>query len=774
MQTLFRFVVLLIIPGFSSIAYSEDMRPFSVSDAISLTKLHEQNGKEISVSPTGQYFFTVTSRGDIVNNDRIFEINIYTVTDLQRLESGQSPGSLEPFRRIEIRTASNEAGVQGAKWVDDGDGIAFLGAPGVERPQVFHHDLHRDSTAKLTDAPLGVLAFDYRGGVCVYAAGTSNGVPDNSGVAGYVITDESLPTLIFPDDMFDRLEYSTYVISDRLSQPKRIHKPSTGHGFIYSYSISPDGRYAVGVMPPDSFPEEWNAYNKSPSQEQPDSIERRAFQFQLIDLQSLETKPLVDAPVSWAIWSRDRQLAIWSDDGSKLLLGSTMAPIADDAADERPTSLAPISVVVDLRDGDVAALHEVPLSAWFQGDERLVDGVWNNKTDQFSLYTVSGRPPFAFGEEEHWRLYSITGIDNGGWAATAPVSAEGRRGAQIGGLRIDVREDANTPPSLTVQFNDTAEAIVATELNPWLGSVELAYVEAVSWLDGNGQQWMGALTLPPDYQAGDRVPLVIQLKYSSPSQFKPDGPYTTVFATQALAAEGIAVLDVDATDQGTLHTQEEAKTQLRSIEAAIAHFADAGYIDRSKVALTGFSRTAYYVKYALTQSDFSFAAAALSDGIDAGYMQYLTFGVNYFGGGLAQDFSNLNGGRPYGPELEAWLENAPGFNVHRVNAPLRIEAIGRSSAMQEWGFYSGLRMLDKPVEMVYIPNGTHVLVKPAERLISQQGNVDWFRYWLLGKLPKETSATDATDWHSLKQLRDQLENQTRRPKLDWTSGPNAN
>jgi hypothetical protein len=31
---------------------------------------------------------------------------------------------------------------------------------------------------------------------------------------------------------------------------------------------------------------------------------------------------------------------------------------------------------------------------------------------------------------------------------------------------------------------------------------------------------------------------------------------------------------------------------------------------------------------------------------------------------------------------------------------------------------------------MYIPGGQHILQKPLDRLASQQGVVDWFRFWL--------------------------------------------
>lgn len=49
--------------------------------------------------------------------------------------------------------------------------------------------------------------------------------------------------------------------------------------------------------------------------------------------------------------------------------------------------------------------------------------------------------------------------------------------------------------------------------------------------------------------------------------------------------------------------------------------------------------------------------------------------------------------------------------------------------------------------MIMIPQGSHALSRPSERMISLQGNVDWYRFWLKGEqrseplVPSETAAT---------------------------------
>ena len=48
-----------------------------------------------------------------------------------------------------------------------------------------------------------------------------------------------------------------------------------------------------------------------------------------------------------------------------------------------------------------------------------------------------------------------------------------------------------------------------------------------------------------------------------------------------------------------------------------------GLIDRDRIGITGFSRTYLYVTYTLTHSKHHFAAAAIADGVDYSYFQYM-------------------------------------------------------------------------------------------------------------------------------------------------------
>jgi dipeptidyl aminopeptidase/acylaminoacyl peptidase len=195
-------------------------------------------------------------------------------------------------------------------------------------------------------------------------------------------------------------------------------------------------------------------------------------------------------------------------------------------------------------------------------------------------------------------------------------------------------------------------------------------------------------------------------------------------------------------------TPEEAPRQMSAYEGAIDYLDDRGIIDRNRVGIIGFSRTQYYVEYALTHSPYRFAAATVADGFDGGYLQYL---VNPY---AKRDWMTVNGGDPFDATFDLWKERSPSFTVDRLHTPIRLEGYGGIAAvLGNWEWYAKLILLDRPVDMIYLPGGTHLLVKPWERLTSQQGNVDWFCFWLKGERNPDPRLRDQYDrWDEMREL----------------------
>lgn len=135
--------------------------------------------------------------------------------------------------------------------------------------------------------------------------------------------------------------------------------------------------------------------------------------------------------------------------------------------------------------------------------------------------------------------------------------------------------------------------------------------------------------------------------------------------------------------------------------------------------------------------------ATLADGFNGGYFERIAYPNQ-----IAEPDA-VNGGPPYGATFPHWLEHSPTYNVSGLETPVRLEAYGVAGAIEEWEWFSLSSSMKKPIDLVLLPRGTHLLVKPWERMTSQQSNVDWFASWLKDetdpspRLPFETRLPDS-------------------------------
>ncbi len=194
---------------------------------------------------------------------------------------------------------------------------------------------------------------------------------------------------------------------------------------------------------------------------------------------------------------------------------------------------------------------------------------------------------------------------------------------------------------------------------------------------------------------------------------------------------------------------------MAGFEGAINHFVASGLVRESSVGIIGFSRTGWLVEYMLTHSHTKLAAAEVADNMDGSYFQYILSNPAARG-----EFEADNGARPFGDGLETWIRSAPGFNVENIHTPLRMEIDSGpiDSILGAWEIFSNLRYLKRPVELFVIPNvdhGVHILQNPAQRLASENGTVDWFRFWLKNEEDLDPAKnTQFNRWHRLKKLQE--------------------
>ena len=346
--------------------------------------------------------------------------------------------------------------------------------------------------------------------------------------------------------------------------------------------------------------------------------------------------------------------------------------------------------------------------------------------DGFLVVDEGGRRSFERRGDGSWQELDAAAVHAAGVSGAGPAQ---RWALQVG-------QSLNQPPDI-VAVGPAGQSSMLTELNPRYSPVTWGTMRPYSWKDAQGRQWDGGLMVPSGVDARAPHALVIQTYGFSPSRFYLDGAntadgFTSGFAGRAFMRENILVLALPWRASNGAPTDEQGAIAAfaTAVRAAIEALVAEGIVDRERVGIMGWSATGERVLNLVTFSDAPLRAATLLDG-DANTLFSMTVTYAANDGALARK-ERTNGGGPFGPSLERWVRSDPSLHTDCVRAALRIETYG-PWVLNNWDVYALLRRQYKPAEMVAIPGGTHALSRPSERMISLQGNVDWYRFWLKGE-----------------------------------------
>jgi hypothetical protein len=710
-------------------------RPPTVADSIQMTRLGDlrytygvpSKGIVAKFSPDGKRFVVILKKGNLEANT-----NEYSLVLFQTAEVFQSP---EPRVLVSLASSSNRPAIDNVLWLDDNDTILFLGERPGEEIAPYSLKCSSKELARLTSHAANMTSFvtTASGEVIVYAAKSpvSTFLTESVSRKGIAVTDEWLTDLI-------RGNYGGNDYDDHSLWIKRFGKDSETKIAIQGrididqaeMSLSPDGAHLLVQTEAAHVSNTWSEYEDqflktATLHPAPNGGHTNLFQYELVDTITGTSQVLVDAPIS----TYGSEMA-WSPDSKSVVVSDVYLPLNVEVPAERALRKAHTFLV----EFKIPSREFVKIS---QEDIKLLG--WDSKTGDVTCDI--GRIDSLTGKTTPRAYFRKNGET---WSkASAP---EGAAMPSLPDIVLD--EDMNTPPRIVAIDLPTSRKSLLMDLNPQFQNLALARVEEIAWKDSRGSEMKGGLYWPPDYVAGKKYPVVIQTHGWITNRFWMDGPFTTAFAAQALAGKGFFVLQDNGPDYGT---SKEAPRAMASYEGAIDYLDRRGFIDRNRVGITGFSRTYWHITYTLTHSKHHFAAAALADGVDFGYFQHMAF--SNANPGLAGEFEQMNGGPPYGRRLPQWLKQSPSFHMDKIETPLRIQTSGPQSLLGDWPWFSGLFRLGKPVEMIYIPEGTHILEKPWERMTSQQGNVDWFCFWLKGEEdPDPTKAEQYKRWRELRSL----------------------
>ena len=727
-----------------------EKRGATVADSIEMAVVTEptENHSEAATSPDGRHCFIVVKKGNLRTGYNDYTLLLYDLDEVRR--SLGTNGLPKTVSLANFSSASNRPGIFRARWLGDSRTISFIGEQPGTMPQLYSVDIHTAAIHQMTASDTPAVDYDISasGAHFVYIAESPVDWSERD-QHGYLVGLDSLLDVVGRQNHGVNTPESIYVGRKGTRASRRLRVETnlwTRH--LFGVWISPRGRWAIVPQhvldPPSSWWTDYAPVATYRALQGADSRDVKSFsvssqaiflQFLLVDLTTGRTALLLESPAG--IGFGGTQVGVqWTADESSVIVANTFLPLRDVTGEERSRRQASPSIVeVNLETKQLSRIVNVLEKADGESADRVYTGSRFNGRDEL---VVSWMSRTGGASQSAYRKRGA------GWGEIG-----GQMPANPSRIQLAVTQSLNTPPEITASDTADGREKVITDLNPELRSVDLGEAEALEWVDEEERKWTGGLLRPPHYDPTRRYPLVILTHGFDPSLFWMDGPegVPSGYAARALGGRGIVVLQVKDS-VGTLGSRRELQIQLGGYEAAMRKLDGMGMIDLSRVGIHGWSRTGYYVQYALVFSGIPFAAASVADPSELGIGQYVAlFGFGYPG---MVEMERMLGTPLWGDEAaKVWAERDPTFHLDRVQTPLRIEAY--KYGLSWWDMYAILRRHNRPVEYWLFPEASHVLFKPYERLTSQEGTVDWYDFWLNGhEDPVPGKQTQYARWRELR------------------------
>ncbi|MBV8501564.1 MAG: hypothetical protein JO006_07595 [Paucibacter sp.] len=747
----------------------------TVKEVVEFTRIVQPvNGDEDAlqsqISPDREQAFIVTRKANVAADLNRIEL-LWLDLSPKRLAEGRAAVPVT-LLTVDARQDHDDYDppLREARWIDDRT-LVFRARINDQPFQAYRFDVLTRKLTQLTYAPLGLVSFDVASDLrrVVYVAP----VPDPAvppGARSIVVGTNSFWNVHFGQEGFrnQQRRFQFFVTESGSHLPARAlgeSFPESSGGYPTA-NISPDGRWAVlprfeawrQLAWAKQYPliaEFTAAYATSLTQDplgyfsRPVTyVARRMVLYRLDDAQE---QTILDAPDDSYQKNHLRTDRLWQNGGRSIVIAGTFLPNQNGKSVTRTASHI-IEYWPDTKAWKIVAVLRDRL------DHVLV---LPGSRDAFVAIDGISRRRFERSSDGGWRELAVSGsADSAGGEATPE-----------GPWTLRVSESLNQPPDIAAQ-GPGGKTVRLTELNPQFSEATWGTMSPYSWVDAKGRRWDGGLMVPANFDPKMKYSLVIQTYGFSPKRFYRDGSntydgFTSGFPGRALLRENILVLAVPSfpPDVGIDTARDKIDILQDGVRAAVEKLAASGLVDRQRVGLLGWSATGEQVLNLLTFSDIPIRAASTLDG-DANTLLSIivTYAVR---DGVQVRKEEANGGGPYGASRQHWIDNDPALYTDCIQAALRIETYG-PEVHNNWDIYSLLRRQYKPVEMIFIPGGSHGLTQPSERMISLQGNVDWYKFWLNGERRSEVVVPGETEsslkdqyvrWEQMSRLKDAADKQ---------------
>jgi dipeptidyl aminopeptidase/acylaminoacyl peptidase len=642
---------------------------------------------EPQISPDGKSIAAIVSRASYAQNRYDASLVIVDVASgAQRTVLAGRPGLGSP------------------RWSPKGDRLAFLatapsgtaGTAGAESrpaPQLFTVLPTGDSVAAVTSAPRGVQQYAWR--------------PDG-GAFAYATADEPAPRGTEEGEKFnDSFEVGN---DDYLVRAA----PTPTHIWVVSAAGGDARRLTSGswslptVRPPGSpsSPLNWSsdgsriAFTKVPS---PHSGDFSRSAIQLLDVAS----GAITAPGGG---TRTEGYAIFSPDGKQLAYWYARN---GDAGYGRDAYVVPVTGGTP-RNVTAPLDRNLARTFWSTDGRSLLVGA--NDDRRVSLWQV----PLAGGAPRK--------LDLGGVSPNSSFWIDMAYGAN--GSIAFVGTTPTRPAELYLMSDMNGKPRRLTDLNAEVAALTLGRTESIDWTSPDGVKNNGTLTYPAGFDASKRYPLVLVIH---------GGPRAATLETfspqaQLMAARGWVVFQPNYRGSDNLGNayqrlidNDAGEGPGRDVIAGIAAVTKRGFVDTTRVAVSGWSYGGYMTSWLIGRYPGRWRAAVSGAPV--------TDWVDQYDLGDA----NVSRGRPFGGSpwvgnrREAYEAQSPMRYAPRIRTPtLVMHNVGddRVPATQGYKLWHALVDNGVPTQFIAYPINGHNAADPVRARDVQRRWIGWLARYL--------------------------------------------
>jgi len=291
-----------------------------------------------------------------------------------------------------------------------------------------------------------------------------------------------------------------------------------------------------------------------------------------------------------------------------------------------------------------------------------------------------------------------------------------------------VRQTSDTPPDAYISSVNEFAPVQITRVNADMQIPAVGRTEVIRWKSKDGKDIEGLLTYPAGYQAGQRVPLILNIHGGPAGVFQQT--YIGgrgVYPLATFASRGYAILRPNPRGSSgygvefrRANTKDWGFGDYQDLMTGVDKVIEMGVADPERLGVMGWSYGGYMTSWIVTQTNRFKAASAGAPVTNLmsfnGTADIPAFIPDYLGG-------------QFWEVADLYQKHSPIFNVKGVTTPTMIQhgdADVRVPISQGYEFYNALKVKGVPTRMLVLPRQPHGPNEPKMQLAAMNANLEWF------------------------------------------------